>query len=68
MRDLLERIRDAVQLAHDAPVYRMSGALLSEAAAEIERLRAINARYKRALDEIARHDLQFVAISALRNA
>lgn len=67
--DLVETLREDADLA-DANYpeqFCVEPDLAREAADEIERLRAINMRYKRALDEIARHDLQFVAMAALRN-
>jgi hypothetical protein len=68
--DIVERLREDADFA-DANYpekFCIEPDDARKAADEIERLRAVNARYKRALDEIARHDLQFVAMSALRNA
>ena len=68
MSDIVDRLKTSSALEGDPAIYRHFSSLLADAVAEIERLHAINVRYKRALDEIARHDLQFVAMSALRNA
>jgi hypothetical protein len=69
MTDIVERLRkDADEADANYPEqFCVDPDLAREAADEIERLRAVNVRYERALNEIARHDLQFLAITALRN-
>lgn len=67
--DLVERLRETADVA-DVNYPEQFGVDTDDvraAADEIERLRAKIARYKRALDKIAAHDLQFVALSALKD-
>lgn len=67
--DLVERLRETADVADDSypENFGVDTKDVRKAADEIERLRAVNARYRRALEKIARHDLQFTAIAALRN-
>jgi len=63
MSDIVERLR-AKSGEYDS--YGWYSDIVLEAADEIERLRAREAKLREALEKIARHDMQAVAMDALQ--
>ena len=62
MSDIVERLRQIPKFAD----FNAPPLIEHEAADEIERLRAENERMAKALERIAQHDMQAIAMDALR--